>query len=130
MQIVKYPDRKGWAKLLQRPVFDTSSLESRVANILKEIKENGDEAVRRFTLMFDKISLDTLEVSPAEIEEAIALVPKELKAAIQQAKQNIEMFHSAQVSPVGTRRGMFNDMIETMPGVKCWRKSLPIEKVG
>ncbi|HJU45983.1 MAG TPA: histidinol dehydrogenase, partial [Chitinophagaceae bacterium] len=122
MQIVQYPDRKDWKKLLQRPVFDTSSLESRVANILKEIKENGDEAVRRFTLMFDKISVNSLEISPAEIAEAVALVPEELKVAIQQAKSNIERFHRSQVSEVA--------IIETMPGVKCWRRSLAIEKVG
>lgn len=122
MQIIKYPDRKEWAKLLQRPVFDTSSLESRVANILKEIKDSGDEAVRRFTLMFDKISVNSLEVSSAEIAEAITLVPEELKAAIQQAKSNIEYFHRAQVNEA--------TIIETMPGVKCWRKSVPIEKVG
>lgn len=122
MQTINYPDRKDWKKLLQRPVFDVTSLESRVANILKEIKENGDEAVRRFTLMFDKISVDNLEVTTAEIDEAIALVPDELKTAIQQAKHNIERFHRTQISEV--------EVIETMPGVKCWRKSLPIERVG
>ncbi len=122
MQIIKYPDKKEWAKLLQRPIFDTSSLESRVTNILKEVKENGDEAVRRFTLMFDKVSLDTIEVSGAEMNEAVALLSPELKAAIQQASTNIERFHASQISEV--------EMIETMPGVKCWRKSLAIEKIG
>ena len=134
MQLIKYPGRKEWGKLLQRPVLDTSSLENRVANILKEIRENGDEAVRRFTLMFDKLSLDSLEVTTAEIEEAIALVPEKLKIAIQQAKQNIETFHAAQVKPVRKSDGPitkgYAEVIETMPGVKCWRKSLPIEKVG
>lgn len=122
MQLIRYPDQKDWKQLLQRPAFDTSSLESRVGNILKEIKENGDEAVRRFTLMFDKISLDSLEISPAEIEEAVSFVPEDLKEAIQQAKQNIERFHQAQVNEA--------EIIETMRGVRCWRKSLPIEKVG
>ena len=57
MQIVIRPERKDWEKVLSRPVFDTRSLEATVANILKEVKENGDEAVKRFSLMFDKVSL-------------------------------------------------------------------------
>lgn len=122
MQIIKYPPRSEWKKILQRPAMDTSSLESSVSNILKEVKANGDEAVRRFSLMFDKVSLSTLEVTSSEITEAVEQVPEELKQAILQAKANIECFHARQVSAV--------DIIETMPGVKCWRKNVPIEKVG
>lgn len=122
MQLIKYPDRKVWKKIAERPALDTASLEARVAAILNEVKENGDEAVRRFTLTFDKISLDNIEVTSDEINEANKLLSDELKAAIQQAKNNIQAFHASQVSEV--------EIIETMPGVKCWRKSLPIEKVG
>ncbi len=122
MQIIKHPPRSDWKKILQRPAMDTSSLESSVSNILKEVKANGDEAVRRFSLMFDKVSLSTLEVTSSEITEAVEQVPEELKQAILQAKANIECFHTRQVLAV--------DMIETMPGVKCWRKNVPIEKVG
>jgi histidinol dehydrogenase len=122
MQIIKYPERKDWKKIAERPALDTSSLEARVSAILKEVKENGDEAVRRFTLTFDKISLNNIEVTSSEFDESTALLSDELKAAIQQAKSNIERFHMAQVSEV--------EVVETMPGVKCWRKNLPIEKVG
>jgi histidinol dehydrogenase len=122
MQIIKYPERKEWKKILQRPVMDTSALESRVSNILKEIKENGDEAVRRFSLMFDKVSISNIEVTAAEIQNAVSALPEELKQAILQARQNIERFHAPQVPVV--------EVVETMPGVKCWRKNLAIEKVG
>src|SRR5882757_5700547 len=107
---------------LSRPVFDTRSLELTVANILKEVKEKGDEAVRRFSLQFDKVSPDECAVSRQEIEEAASLISDELKSAIQQAQRNIEAFHSRQVEASG--------VVETMPGVSCWRKTVAIEKVG
>ncbi|MBC8034126.1 MAG: histidinol dehydrogenase [Chitinophagaceae bacterium] len=122
MQIIKHPLRSEWKKILQRPAMDTPSLESRVSHILKEIKENGDEAVRRFSLMFDKVSINDMEVSDAEVQQAGESLPENLKAAIRAAKENIERFHKAQLTTV--------EVIETMPGVKCWRKSLPIERVG
>ena len=61
-------------------------------------------------------------VTAPEIEAAAAQVGDELKMAILQAKNNIEAFHKKQVQPP--------EMIETMPGVECWRKSVAIEKVG
>src|SRR5690606_18172371 len=122
MQLIKYPDRKLWSQLLERPRLDTASLESRVLNILKEIKENGDDAVRRFSLMFDKVSLPAVGVTTAEIAAAGALVPEPLKEAIRRAKQNIELFHASQLRQ--------EEVVETMPGIKCWRRSLPIERVG
>jgi len=109
-------------ELLARPAIDTRSLENTVANILKEVKENGDEAVRRFTLMFDKVSPDHFEVGEKEISAAEAFLSEELRSAIQLAKANIEAFHGRQAqqeAPVGT-----------MPGVTCWRRTVAIEKVG
>ncbi|HMH22972.1 MAG TPA: histidinol dehydrogenase [Puia sp.] len=109
-------------ELLARPVFDTRSLENTVANILKEVRENGDEAVRRFTLMFDKVSPDHFEVSQTELAEAAASLSPELRSAIQQAKTNIEAFHG--------RQAQREAPVETMPGVTCWRRTVAIEKVG
>jgi len=114
------PPSGGWG--VSRPVFDTRSLELTVANILKEVKEKGDEAVRKFSLQFDKVSPDRVEVSSGEIIEAESLISGELKSAIQQAQRNIEAFHRRQVEASG--------VVETMPGVKCWRKTVAIEKVG
>lgn len=122
MQIVKHPGKSEWAKLLQRPVMDSSSLEASVKNILHEVKLNGDEALKRFATIFDKVSIEELQVSEEEIDKAIAAVSAELKQAIAVAKQNIESFHSKQIAAV--------EKIETMPGVVCWRTSSPIGKVG
>ena len=110
------------AGVLSRPVFDTRSLELTVAGILKEVKEQGDEAIKRYSLQFDKVSPDRVEVSREEIAEAASLVSEELKTAIRQAKSNIESFHNKQAESV--------EPVETMPGVTCWRKTVAIEKVG
>lgn len=117
-----YPDKKVWMGLLQRPALDTSSLEASVSNILKEVKLTGDEAVKRFASMFDKVTVNQLAVTESEINEAAELISEELKAAIQSAKANIEKFHRAQL--------VQEAVIETMPGVHCWRRSVAIEKVG
>ncbi|MEJ7739174.1 MAG: histidinol dehydrogenase [Chitinophagaceae bacterium] len=122
MQLIRYPQKAEWKKICTRPALGFSSLEVSVTNILKEVKENTDEAVKRFTLMFDKVSLNELQVSDREIHDSAALVSDELKQAIQQAKTNIEKFHSIQLRD--------EEVIETMPGVNCWRKSVAIEKVG
>ena len=118
----QYPDERAWKKLLLRPSLNNSSLEASVSNILKEVKYNGDEAVRRFALMFDKVTVTNFKVTEAEINEACEIVDEELKQAIQQAKANIEKFHQVQLK--------VEEPVETMPGITCWRKSLPIEIVG
>lgn len=122
MQIVNYPERSQWPELLQRPVLDTTALETSVGNILAAVKQEGDTAVRRYAQQFDKVTLDTLEVSQAEFANATASLDAELKKAILQAKHNIEVFHKAQQE--------HSKIIETMPGVQCWRKPVAIEKVG
>lgn len=122
MQIVKHPKKVEWAKLLQRPVMDSSSLEASVKNILFEVKANGDEALKRFATIFDKVSVPELQVTEAEITSALASVSNELKEAIQLAKKNIETFHANQTTVA--------EKVETMPGVVCWRKGVAIEKVG
>jgi len=122
MQIIKYPDKKEWPEILERPLFDSSSLEETVKSILHEVKLNGDEAVRKFTLQFDKADISELRVSEIEIDQAGRSLPEELKQAILTAKNNIEKFHAAQLREI--------EFVETMPGVQCWRRSTAIEKVG
>lgn len=122
MRLIKYPSPAEWPVLLQRPVIDTSALEATVKAILDEVKANGDEAVRRLTRKFDKAIVENFAVSEQEIKAAEQQLSDDLKKAIQQAKKNIEKFHSAQREPVVK--------VETMPGVFCWRKSVAIEKVG
>lgn len=122
MQVVKNPARELWSKLLERPVLDASSLETNVANVLKEVRASGDEALRRFTTMFDKVVLANLVVQPEEIQAAEQLLSTDLKRAIQTAKENITRFHGTQLKQ--------EEAIETMPGIRCWRKMVAIEKVG
>ena len=122
MNIIINPDKAQYATLLARPHRDASDLNSIVAQVLADIRQNGDEAIRRYELKFDKVQLDDLAVSPAEMTEASDLVTPELRNAIQQAHDNIARFHQAQqMSPI---------RVETQPGVECWQQSVAIEKVG
>jgi len=105
-----------------RPSFDSSSLEETVKNILADVKANGDEAVRKFTLQFDKVQITDLRVNDKEIDKAEQSVSAELKQSIVTAKNNIEQFHAVQLDKI--------EVVETMPGVQCWRRSTPIEKIG
>ncbi|MBP5525525.1 MAG: histidinol dehydrogenase [Paludibacteraceae bacterium] len=107
---------------MSRPALDNSSLTETVTAVLDDIKSRGDAAVKEYELKFDKVQLDSLQVSEDEIAEAETLVADELKNAIRLAKGNIEKFHAAQDHEL--------PRIETMPGVTCWQKAMPIEKVG
>jgi len=122
MELIKYPEKNEWRDLLRRPAIDSLSLEKKVRKILENVKEKGDKAVKKYSKEFDGIKLKKLQVSDKEIKEADKLVADELKQAIRTAKSNIEKFHSTQLHE--------EDIVETMPGVKCWRKNIPIEKVG
>ncbi len=124
MRIVKNPPMQDWAGLLQRPTLDDKALEAKVLAVLNGVQLEGDAAVLRYTQQFDRITLSGEDqlVTEAEIAAAIAALPSQLKQAIEQAAKNIRLFHQYQVSePV---------VVETMPGVKCWRKSVGIERVG
>lgn len=122
MNIIKYPKKEDWKELLKRSAIDFSSLEKIVQDILNDIKVNGDNAVRKFTLQFDKIALRNFKVSEEEIKSAKNKIENNLKEAIKLSAKNIKMFHSSQKTEI--------KIIETTKGVKCWQKSLPIEKVG
>lgn len=122
MEIIKYPSRELWTKILARPTFDTSSLNEAVASVLQDVKTRGDEAVFEYEEKFDKVKLKTLRVSDAEMAEADNEVSDELKDAIRIAARNIEIFHTSQKTEV--------NKVETTPGVICWQKSVGIEKVG
>lgn len=122
MNIVKYPDRKDWVSLLERPHRDASELRETVKTVLDRIQEDGDAAVKEFEQKFDKVQLESLAVSEAEMQEAEGLVSPDLADALKLAHSNIEKFHASQ---------KFNSAkVEVAPGVVCWQKSVPIEKVG
>ncbi|HRG00343.1 MAG TPA: histidinol dehydrogenase [Bacteroidia bacterium] len=122
METIKYPAKDIWKNILQRPAIDNTSLEATVQSVLIDIKSNGQSALKKYTLQFDKVNIENVFVSDSEFSEAEKLISDELKKAIQLAKKNIETFHSVQKENT--------QVIETMPGVKCWRKSIAIQKVG
>ncbi len=122
IKYIENPDAEMLKLLLQRPQNNNSADETVVASILSDVKENGDEALRKYTEKFDRCSVNAMLVGEQEIFNAYQTVSMELKEAIETAKANIERFHRTQ--HIGTAA------IETMPGVRCWRKSVPIETVG
>ena len=120
--ISKYPPISTWETLLQRPTQSVEAIEAIVDEVFLAVKQEGDAAITRYTKRFDKVELTASFVSQEEIEQASALVSNDLKAAIQQAKSNIEVFHAAQKTAKVD--------IETQPGVRCWQEKRPIETVG
>lgn len=122
MTIAENPSRNDWASLTERPKMDASALEKTVREILDNVRQHGDSALRDYTTKLDGIGLEKLIVEESEIKKATALVPVELKRAIGIAARNISTFHESQIRAVVKT--------ETMPGVVCWRKSLPVERVG
>ncbi|WP_186992357.1 histidinol dehydrogenase [Constantimarinum furrinae] len=122
MNIIMEPEKAIWESIVSRPEYAVKDLDDLVNDMFSEIQKRGDDAVRNYTALFDGISVKEIQVTEAEIQNAVSQVPDKLKQAIQQAKMNIESFHSAQLSK--------NSRVETVPGVNCWTERRPIEKVG
>ena len=117
-----YPAATDWEKILARPHLDTQQLAEVVKDVLADINANGDEAVRKYESKFDHVELDSLKVRADEINEAEGLIDDELKNSLLTAYHNIYSFHECQ--------RFQSHHVETCPGVDCWQKSMPIEKVG
>ena len=122
MNKIYSPKREDWKSVLERPTQTVSDIEATVNTIFNEVQKDGDAILKKYTQQFDKVSLDDLLVTTSEIEEAKTLVSEELKEAIALAKDNIERFHKAQITP--------KVEVETTNGVKCWQEKRPIQKVG
>ena len=122
MRIIKYPNRSEWKSLLTRPQKDQKDLSALVQAVLDRIKAEGDAAVKDYERQFDHVELASLAVTEAEFQAAEAQVGPELKSALELAHANIARFHEAQ-RYAGIE-------LETAPGVRCWQRSVPIEKVG
>ena len=120
--LTTYNNPTDWASLLERPLFETEALEAKVTEMLQAVRTEGDAAVRRCTTQFDGVELQQIGLPQAAIDSAAAELPPRLRQAIDQAYQNIRAFHATQRQAV--------QRAETMPGVTCWRKSVPIERVG
>jgi histidinol dehydrogenase len=122
MQIYRYPLLDSWQKIARRPWMDYSAKTEIVREVMQNIRDNGDTALRECTKKFDHVDIEDLVVSSEEIKVSASQLSKSLKEAITVAAKNIDTFHVAQRTP--TR------IVETMPGVKCWQKTVAIDKVG
>ncbi|HEV3222437.1 MAG TPA: histidinol dehydrogenase [Puia sp.] len=122
LQIIENPEKQHWETLLGRPVINSENLETSVRKILEDVKKTGDKAVMEYSVLFDQITSIDLIVREKEFDEAENKLGEELKAAIHQAEKNISIFHSNQQKQ--------EPVVETLPGISCWRKSVAIEKIG
>lgn len=100
----------------------SANVEDIVADIISDVRKNGDKALFAYSKKFDKAELESLEVTKAEIDEAIGLVDPEFISIMSEAAQNIRAFHEKQV------RNSF--IINDKDGVVIGQKVMPIEKVG
>ncbi len=122
MKTYNNPTKSLWPELIQRPAINKEQLTQGVNTILNDVKQNGDKALIKYASLFDGVELSNIRVTESEIEKAKNKVTPELKSAIALAYKNIATFHQAQE--------IKEEVIETSAGVKCWRKSVAIEKIG
>lgn len=122
MNRIRYPEKDRWPFLCQRPVQDQGDLLTQVQPVLEAVRENGDQAVLEYTARWDGVQLKKVRVPVPAKETLLQQLPQALTDAIQVAYQNIWTFHQLQMTKPTP--------VQTMPGVTCWRKALPIERVG
>jgi histidinol dehydrogenase len=122
MNTILNPNPENWESLCKRPAFDRTGLEEIVSSILRKVKNDGDSALFDLSAKLDGAVMNDLRVPVSEIAGSVNIIPENLKNAISVAMVNIEKFHRVQ---------LFNEQpVETTKGVKCWRKNIPINKVG
>lgn len=122
MEKIINPEKSSWTEITKRPEVDNSDLRGIVEGVFADVRTDGDNALRKYSLKFDKVELENFEASENEVEEAISNVSTELKSAIELAGKNIQKFHASQKLAI--------NKVETVVGVECWQEARPIEKVG
>ena len=122
MKQINYPSKEDWNEILARPVIENKLLNKQVGKILSEVKAGGDKSLKKFAKKFDGVDIKSIQVKQEEFDQAQGKLSISLKEAILVAASNIRKFHTSQIAPISK--------IETSTGVFCWRKSLPIERVG
>jgi histidinol dehydrogenase len=122
MNIIKYPKPETFEELSRRPELDRGQLEVTVVTILEMVRSGGDRALKDYSKQFDQVDIDNFLVTDDEFKNAVNSVSEELRESINIARANIEKFHASQIQS--------RQIVETTPGVRCWRRSTPIEKIG
>ena len=122
MKTIINPEKATWSNILQRPTQTVNDIETTVTQIFEDVQRNGDQAIAKYTQLFDGVELASNTVTIEDVEAASVKISTELKQAIQQAKTNIETFHSAQKTKKVS--------VQTVAGVNCWQEKRAIQKVG
>jgi histidinol dehydrogenase len=120
--VITDPSKKQWTWLLARPADRSANIDASVRKILEEVKNSGDDAVRKYSVKFDGVPYQGKMVNQSEMDEACDKLDIKLKNAFRQASDNISLFHKAQIIP--------EPSVEVSRGIRCWRRQVPIEKVG
>ncbi len=120
MKILNYEETDKSTLFLRK--LEDSGVGETVSEIIRNVAQNGDEALYAYAKKFDRAELTSLEVTLDEMDAALASIPAELLAAMQTAAENIRAFHSMQL-----REGF---RLEGADGVYMGQKITPIEKVG
>jgi histidinol dehydrogenase len=120
--LIKYPVPSTYKSLCERPALESKSLDNLVEEIYSQVKLHGDKALIDYTLQFENRTITNIVFSNSEIEDFAAETDPALQEAIRVAYANIQAFHQSQI--------LVENRIETSPGVVCWQKATPIEKIG
>lgn len=120
IKILKYGEVEN--KDIFSRVEPKMDVESIVSDIIANVRQNGDKALFEYTKKFDKAELDSLLVTPEEIEEALNIVEPEFIEILKEAKENIELFHKKQL------RSGFE--IRKENGVVMGQKITPVDRAG
>jgi histidinol dehydrogenase len=119
---INFPDKDFYSQICERPKLESKALDKLIEEIFQTISEKKDSGLRELTLKFDSRNIDSILYTQEEISDFGQNISSELKKAIETAYHNIYQFHASQKLEI--------KKIETSPGVICWQKSSPIEKVG
>ncbi|SEM19832.1 histidinol dehydrogenase [bacterium A37T11] len=109
-------------QLIARNTDPGNAIQAVVEQVIDEVRNRGDESLKDYALKFDRVKLDKLYLDANELAELVLSIGREQQRALEIAFNNIYRFHQGQL-----RR---EKMVQTMPGVSCWRESRPIERVG
>lgn len=115
-------DEAGIRRLITRNTDPNRDIRQSVQEIIAEVRDRGDDALRSYADRFDRVALTSLTLDAEEIAQLAATIGRTQQRALEIAFANIHRFHSVQLKK--------ERAVETMPGVRCWREARPIEKVG
>ena len=121
-EIIKFPASSTYSELCERPSLESTSMDSLIDAIYLQVKQHGDQALIDYTKQFENREITEITYSESEISELAQQTDSELQEAIRVAYANIYAFHQSQV--------LVEKRIQTSPGVVCWQKATPIDKIG